>query len=327
MKIEQSFERPRSIEALLKNNIYLPSILASLFLLILGQLLSPGFASFHNLGNILAVASVLALATIGQTMVIVSGGGGIDLSVGAVMSMGALLGASFIAGEASNLPFAIIMLLLIGALIGLMNGIGIQQFHVPPLVMTLIMTSVVNGFTVAYTKGQPSGTIPDLLLAIGKPIVGPIRWLLVIAIVALIIFSLVMNRTSFGQRLFLVGSNQNAASLSGIQVGRTIIFSYMIAGMISSIAGLILLGYAGNAQLQMANDYTLLSIAAVVIGGTKLTGGKGTLIGAALGAIVLTMLTNVLTAIGLPAGVRQLIQGLTLLIILIAYSRETKLRQ
>lgn len=327
MGMEQSLDRPQSIKALLKDNIYLPSILASLLLLILGQLLSPGFASFHNVGNILAVASILALATIGQTIVIVSGGGGIDLSVGAVMSMGALLGASFITGESEKLPFAILMLLLIGALIGFINGIGIQRFHVPPLVMTLIMTSVVNGFTVAYTKGQPSGTIPDLLLAIGKPIVGPIRGLLVLAIVALIIFSFILNKTAFGQRLFLVGSNQHAASLSGIRVGHTIVLSYMIAGMISSIAGLILLGYAGNAQLQMANDYTLLSIAAVVIGGTKLTGGKGSLIGAALGAIVLTMLTNVLTAIGLPAGVRQLIQGLTLLTILIAYSREPKLRQ
>lgn len=327
METGQAIHSPKNVTSFLKGNPYLPSILASILLLILGQLLSPGFASLTNIGNILAVASILALATIGQTMVIVSGGGGIDLSVGAVMSMGALLGASFIAGDSSHLPFAILMLLIIGAIIGLINGAGIQWFRVPPLVMTLIMTSVVNGFTVAYTKGQPSGTIPDVLLAIGKPIVGPIRWLLVLAIIALIVFSLIMNKTTFGQRLFLVGSNQNAAALSGIRVGRTIVFSYMIAGMISTLAGLILLGYAGNAQLQMANDYTLLSIAAVVIGGTKLSGGKGSLVGAALGAIVLTMLTNVLTAIGLPAGVRQLIQGLTLLIILIGYSREPKLRQ
>jgi ribose transport system permease protein len=327
LKQDLSLSKMKMFWLMLQKNEYLPSIFASIVLLVLGQIISPGFAALNNIGNILAVASILAIAAVAQTLVIVSGGGGIDLSVGAVMSMGALLGANFIHGEVSNLPFAIVLLLLIGALIGCMNGFGIQLFGVPPLVMTLIMTSVVNGCTVAYTKGQPSGTIPDLLLAIGQPVVGPIRWLLILAIVVLVIFGFMMNMTSFGKRLFLVGSNRNAATLSGIQVHRTVIFTYMIAGMISALAGLILVGYAGNAQLQMASDYTLLTIAAVVIGGTKLTGGKGSLVGGALGAIVLMMLTSVLVAIGLPSGIRQLLQGLTLLVILIAYSREPKLRQ
>ncbi|MBH8605482.1 ABC transporter permease [Thermoactinomyces sp. CICC 10522] len=321
------FSKQKANWFILRKNIYIPSIIACIVLLMLGQIISPGFAALNNIGNILAVASILAIAAVGQTLVIVSGGEGIDLSVGAVMSMGALLGASFIHGKASNLPIAIVLLVLIGALVGFINGFGIQRFGIPPLVMTLIMTSVVNGFTVAYTKGQPSGAIPKVLLAVGQPIVGPIRWLLVLTIVVLVIFGLIMNMTLFGKRLFLVGSNRNAAILSGIQVNRTVILTYMISGIISALAGLILVGYTGNAQLQMASDYTLLSIAAVVIGGTKLVGGEGTLIGSAFGAIVLTMLTSVLVAIGFPPGVRQLVQGLTLLVILIAYSREPKLRQ
>lgn len=310
-----------------RSSSYLPSIIASVILVVLGQIVSPGFASINNIGNIVAVASILAIASIGQTLVIVSGGEGIDLSVGAVMSMGALLGAQFIHGKAGNLPIALILLVLIGGLIGLINGFGIQRFHLPPLVMTLIMTSVVNGFTVAYTKGQPSGQIPKVLLAVGQPIVGPIRWLLVLAIIALVIFALVLNKTAFGKRLFLVGSNRQAATLSGIKVDRTVVLTYTISGIIGAIAGLILVGYSGNAQLQMANDYTLLSIAAVVIGGTKLVGGEGSLVGGALGAIVLTVLTSVLVAFHFPAGVRELVQGLALLLILCAYSRAPKLRQ
>jgi ribose transport system permease protein len=312
---------------LARNNVFAPSIIVSLFLLILGEILSPGFASINNIGNILAVASILAIATVGQTLVILSGGEGIDLSVGAVMSMGALLGASFIDGKVSHLPFAILILIVIGIVIGLINGIGIQRIGIPPLVMTLIMVSVINGITVAYTKGQPSGSIPNLLLDIGQPIVGPIRWLLVIAIITLVVWGLILNKTTFGRTLFIVGSNRRAAQLCGIRVNRTVILTYVFSGIIGILAGLVLLGYSGNAQLQMANEYTLLSIAAVVIGGTKLSGGEGTLIGAALGAIVLTLLTNVLVAIGMPAGVRQVVQGLTLLVILIAYSRAPKLRQ
>lgn len=311
----------------LRNSSYIPSIVASVVLIVLGQIVSPGFASLNNIGNIVAVASILAIASIGQTLVIVSGGEGIDLSVGAVMSMGALLGAQFINGKASNLPIALILLVLIGGIIGLVNGFGIQRFHIPPLVMTLIMTSVVNGFTVAYTKGQPSGQVPNVLLAVGQPIVGPIRWLLILAIIAIVIFTLVLNKTSLGKRLFLVGSNRQAATLSGIKVNQTVVLTYMISGIIGAIAGLILLGYSGNAQLQMANDYTLLSIAAVVIGGTKLIGGEGSLIGGAFGAIVLTVLTSVLVAFHFPAGVRELVQGLALLIILCAYSRAPRLRQ
>ncbi|MCL6625237.1 ABC transporter permease [Alicyclobacillus shizuokensis] len=331
--VEQQVKRIISVPnkrlrwSIVRNNVYLPSVIASLVLLGLGQVISPGFADFNNIGNILAVASILAIAAVGQTMVIVSGGEGIDLSVGAVMSMGALLGASFIHGEASRLPIAVVLLVLIGAAIGYINGFGIQWVGIPPLVMTLIMTSVVNGFTVAYTKGQPSGAIPKVLLAVGQPIVGPIRWLLVLAIAILVAFGIIMNKTSYGKRLFLIGSNRNAALLSGISVRGTVTVTYMISGVIGALAGLILVGYTGNAQLQMASDYTLLSIAAVVIGGTKLAGGEGTLVGAALGAIVLTMLTSVLVAVGLPQGVRELVQGLTLLLILVAYSRAPRLRQ
>jgi ribose transport system permease protein len=308
--------------------VFLPSIIASISLLIVGQILSPGFADINNIGNILTVASILAIATIAQSLIILSGGEGIDMSLGAVMSMGALIGPMISGGESSRFVLMLLAMIAIGGVIGLINGLGSQIVRIPPLVMTLIMASVVNGLTLGYTNGQPSVTIPPELLGVGKRVAGPMRVLLIIAILSILIMELVLRKTNFGKLLYLVGSNRNAAKLAGTKVNLIIISSYLLGGIIAVLAGLFLVGYAGSGQLQMANDYTMLSIAAVVIGGTKLTGGKGNLIGGALGAIVLVLLTSILVAIGMPAGVRSLIQGIILLVILIIiYAKAPKLRQ
>jgi len=307
--------------------IYIPSLSAIVLLLILGQILSPGFASPSNIGNIMAMATVLAMAAIAQTLIVISGNEGIDLSIGAVMSMGALLGAVFSQGMNENIWYAVLMLTVLGIIIGLINGVAIQYIKIPPLVMTLSMASVVNGFSLAYTKGLPTGSAPEWLVQLGIGHVGPIRWLLILGIVLVLIMELILRKTRYGRTLYLVGSNRRAAILSGINVNLNVILTYVIAGVAGSLGGLIMLGYVGVAQLEMGADYTMLSVAAVVIGGTLLSGGSGTYLGSALGSIVLILLTSVLIAVGMPAGIRVLIQGLILLLILLAYSREPKLRQ
>jgi ribose transport system permease protein len=308
--------------------VFLPSIIASIGLLVLGQILSPGFADINNIGNIFTVASILAIATIAQSLIIISGGEGIDMSLGAVMSMGALIGPMISKGDSNRFILMILALAAIGGIIGLINGFGSQIVKIPPLVMTLIMATVVNGLTLGYTQGQPSVTIPPALLAVGNKVAGPIRVLLIIAVMSIVIMEVVLRKTNFGKLLYLVGSNRNAAKLAGTKVNLVVIMSYVLGGVIAALTGMLLVGYAGSGQLQMAGDYTLLSIAAVVIGGTQLTGGKGNLVGGALGAVVLVLLTSILVAIGMPAGVRQLIQGLILLIILvIIYYKAPKLRQ
>lgn len=306
---------------------YIPSILASIMLLVIGQVLSPGFASIGNILNIMAIASILAIAAIGQTLIVLSGKEGIDLSVGAVMSMGALLGAEFSKGADSGIWYAIFMLTLLGIIIGLINGVAIQILDIPPLVMTLGMASVVNGFALAVTKGMPVGGAPDFLIQLGSGRLGPIRWILIIGILLIIAIEFILRKTNYGRNLYLIGSNRNAAILAGLQVNKTVILTYVFAGVAGCLGGLILLGYVGTAQLEIAKDYTLLSVAAVVIGGTALTGGEGNYVGSALGAVVLILLTSALTAVGMPAGVREMIQGIILLIIVMIYSRTPRLRQ
>ncbi len=304
----------------------LPSIIACLALLVLGEALSGGFLSVNNISSILMTASLLAIASIGQAFVVISGEDGIDMSLGAVMSMTALLGPMIHFGGAFNMPLAIAIVIGAGALVGLANGIGSQIIKVPPLVMTLVAATVVNGLALFITRGQPSTRVTPELLAISDTLFGPIRILALVGIVLVVVMEIFLRRTRYGKTLFLVGNNRQASFLCGLPVRRVAIAAYALGGAFGGIAGYLLVGYAGSAQMQMASNYTLLSVASVVIGGTKLTGGSGGFIGGALGALVLILLTSILQALNMPPGVRSLVQGVILLAILVSNSRSPNLR-
>lgn len=311
------------------NNPYLPAIIGVILLLILGQFATSGFLSMNNISSILMTTSILTMASIGQAAVIISGDSGLDMSIGAIMSMTALFGPMIVLGSGVTSLIAMVpATILMGAAVGLLNGIGVQILKVVPLVMTLIMSNVVNGFSILVTKGQPSVSVIPELQAISHTLIGPLRILPAIVIVLLILLEVLFLRKSrYGRSLFLAGNNVNAANLCGINSKGVIILAYVFAGAIAGLAGLMLVGYAGTAQMDMASEYTMLSVAAVVIGGTKLTGGKGTFIGGALGSLVLILITTILQALNMAAGLRSLIQGIILIAILIANSRAPKLRQ
>lgn len=305
---------------------FIPSIIVIIVFIIGGQLLNPGFAKVNNLCNILARASILAVACIGQAVVMIAGNAGIDMSIGAMISLSALLGPMVSGGTNTGLIKAVIVFMAAGFLIGAVNGICIQFLNIPSLVMTLAMSTVISGLSLGLTRGQPSMTIPKALLDLGMPMLGKIRGMTIVVIIIIILSILFLNKTSFGRSLFIVGSNRNAAKLAGIKVDFVVICAYGISLMMAGLAGLLLVGYVGSAQMNMGDEYTLLSVAAVVIGGVKLSGGKGSLVGGALGAMVLFLLTSILQALGLPAGVREFVQGLVLLLIVLSNSREAKLR-
>ena len=310
-------------------NPYAPAIIGSILLLALGRILSKGFLSSNNLSSILMTTAILTMASIAQATVIISGDSGLDMSVGAIMSLTALFGPMVqLPNEGISLVVMIIVVIAIGALIGFLNGIGVQVFKIVPLVMTLIMSNVVNGFAIFVTKGQPMVQVSSLLQSISKPLIGPIRILTAIVIILLVVLEIFfLRRSRYGKMLFLSGNNVNAARLCGINSKWVVILAYTISGGIAGFAGLLLVGYAGTAQMNMASSYTMLSIAAVVIGGTKLTGGKGTYVGGALGALVLILITYILQALNMAAGLRSLIQGVILVVILMINSRAPKLRQ
>lgn len=306
---------------------YVPGLLAIIVLIALGQILRPGFASSANISSILNQASVLAVVCIGQLVVIV-GTGGIDLSTGACVSMGALVGSMFMDGQMSQLPLAILITVLLGVIAGGINGIGIQAFKIPALAMTLIMATVIEGFTKAVTQGKPSLNLPKLYKdIIGQPVVGRFCAIILIAAIFVVLYELVLGKTKFGKSIYLLGSNSVAAKMCGLKVDLLAVSVYVISGAMASLAGLILVGYVGSGQMGMGDTYTMLSIAAVVIGGAKVTGGKGSLLGGVIGSVVLMLLSTVLTSMGMPEGARQFAQGVILLGVLIVNCRLPYYRQ
>lgn len=305
---------------------FLPSIIIIIVMLVGGNILTPGFAKVNNVCNILCKASVLAIACIGQSFVMISGNAGIDMSVGAVMSCAALIGPSLTGGKNIGLVWAVGIFIVAGFLVGCINGFCIQKFHLPSLVVTLCMGKVIDGLTIGLTHGKPSLTIPKLLLKLGVPFIGKIRAATILALVLIIAMWFVLRKLKYGKSLFLTGSNRNAAKLAGINVDWVVICAYGICSVMAALAGFALVGYVGSAQLYMADEYTMLSVAAVVIGGTKLSGGKGGVVGGALGAMVLFLLTSILTVVGLNDGARIAIEGFVLLLIVLSNSREGKLR-
>jgi Ribose/xylose/arabinose/galactoside ABC-type transport systems, permease components len=307
--------------------IFLPSVLAVIVLLILGRYLSGRFLTVKNLSSILMTSSILMFATMAQNIVLISGNNGIDLSIGAVMSMTALLGPTLPMTTVPEFVAAIVAVMAMGALCGLVNGLGIRYLRIPALIMTLIMASVITGFTMYITKGRPAIELSQLLLGVSKTVFPMFRTLTLVAIAAVIVFELVLRKTRIGRTLTLVGDNPRAAELCGIRVSVISVFAYVASGAIAGFAGLMLVGYTGSAVMKMADGYTLLSVAAAIIGGTSISGGKGSFIGGALGAIVFIILNSILQVLRIPEGARYIIQGGLLTLILLTNNRSQKLRQ
>lgn len=307
-----------------------PLVIAGLIiiaLLALGEALSPGFASPEQIIRQLTIAAILGTVAAGQNMVILGGREGIDLSVGAMVSMGAVVAGNVMQGDNAMIIPAIIAATAVTSGIGLMNGLGVTLFRIPPLVMTLGMLGVVQGALVVVTKGVPSGdAAPGLIGLMTEPVLlGVPGVILLWALVgAGMIFML--RRTRFGYRVYAVGSNESAAALSGIPVRVIRASLFALAGFFSGLAGVFVLGYTGNSFIGVGEQYMLPSIIAVVIGGTSLRGGIGGYAGTMAGAVVLTLLQSILTTMQLEAFGRQIIFGGTLLVLMLFYGRQARLR-
>ncbi len=311
------------------NNVYVVPLIIIIVMFFLGQMIKGGFAAKNNVGSILTLSCILAIAAFAQSIAVLSGAGGLDLTVGPVITMSALVGSSICMSDPARIPLGLLVVLGIGAIVGLINASGIQFVGIPPLIMTLFMASVVDGFTLAYTQGKAVPGMPDVMLKIGRPIFpgAVLRWLLIVTLLLTVAIELIIRRSRIGKSVYMIGSNREAARLSGFRVNRVVIFAYMLAGMLSATAGFLLVSYSGSGMLHMGDKYTMTSIAATVIGGTKMTGGEGKISGGFLGAVIFTLLTNLLLALGIGAGVRTMVEGLVLLGILLIYTRGERLRQ
>ncbi|MTV25401.1 ABC transporter permease [Nitriliruptoraceae bacterium ZYF776] len=315
------------LATVLRNPVVLAAIVAVL-LFVVGQLLAPGFAAYGSVMNTLRVAAFLGVIAAGQTVVILAGGEGIDLSVGKVATFAAIVVAQVSQGQDERLLWSVLCALLACAAIGAANGIGVAYLRIPPLVMTLGMVGVVQGIIRVYSGGQPEGRAPSTLSSIvnARTIFG-VRGAVWIWLIVAVLVIVLLRRTSFGRRVYALGANRETAFLSGIPVQRNLVLVYVTSSVFAALGGVMLIGYSGAASVSLADQYQLISIAAVVIGGTTLAGGVGGYLGTAIGAVVLSTLTSLLVALDIGSAGRQVVNGLILIVLLSLYGRQRRLRQ
>ena len=300
-----------------KAKMFVPSVAAAALLLIIGQIVANGFLSIRNISSILLSTSILGLMTVAQNTVVIAGDNGIDLSIGAIASMTAVICPIIPMETPFGVALGCVAGMIIGAFFGLINGVGIKIIRIPALIVTLILEDVISGFTMFLTRGQPPVHISQTLLNMSRVLVQPIRLITLIGIGIAVLAELALYRSRLGRKLRLVGDNRNAARICGIDERRIGIAAYMVSGMMAGLVGLLLVSYNGGTTLSMGNSYTLLSVAAVAIGGTNLAGGKGSYIAGVLGGFVMIILSNILQAFSIAQGLRSVIQGVILLIIML----------
>jgi ribose transport system permease protein len=314
------------ITAILTNPLVLAG-LSILALLGIGEWLSPGFARGDQVMRLLTVSAILGMVAAGQSLVVIGGREGIDLSVGAQISLGAVLAGNMMSGSDSGILPAILVAGGVTFVIGLVNGLGITLLRIPPLVMTLGMTGVVQGALIVISRGIPSGNAaPGLSSFVNQPLLFGIPgalWLW--ALLGLAMWFL-LRRTQFGYAIYAMGSNERAAELTGVPVNRVRVLLYGLSGLLAGITGVVVIGYTGNSFVSVGDQYVLPSVIAVVIGGISLAGGSGTYSGVMLGAIALTLLQSVLTTLQMEFWSRQLIFGGVLLLLMLLYGRTRRLR-
>ncbi len=273
---------------------------------------TPGFAAPAHLRFLLISASFIGLVGLGQTFVII--GGGVDLSVPYTITTVGMLTALWAGGQNSRLVWVLPAVLGIAAFIGLVNGVGVAYLGISPIIMTLGMNVVVEGFLGVYLGYTQPGSAPPFIGQIGSGTIGqiPIATLLWLGGGALA--TLALSLMVFGKRLYAAGSSQVVSQLSGINIARTRLATYVISGIAAGLAGLALTGYTGQAYLGMGDPYLFASVAAVAIGGAPLLGGGGNYIGTIAGALVLTMLAGLLPVLNLDPGWTDIVYGLTIII-------------
>lgn len=286
---------------------------ASLLIIVVATLLIPSFGSLRQYEAMLVTMLFLLVATFGQHLVILSGSGGIDLSVGMTISVSGMAIASFTHGLNGPLYWAIPLTLLITSGIGLINAIGIVHFRIPAFIMTLATSTISFGVVLGLTLGRSQPPVAPALedFVLGSAFGVKIPLLL---LVVFIIFGVALEHyTAFGRRLYAVGNSARAAALAGINTRRILYTVYVASGLCAGIAGILLTGYSSSATLTMGEPYLLTTIAAVVVGGCRIEGGRGTFFGALSGVLFLSIVATLISVLGLSAGWRTVIEGTVIL--------------
>lgn len=283
-------------------------LLGLILILFVISILSPNFMDADNLLNILRQVSVNALIAFGMTFVILTGG--IDLSVGSILALASALTAGMLTAGMDPIV-AVLLGLLAGAVMGAFNGLLITKGKIAPFIATLATMTIFRGLTLVYTEGRPITGLSESFSfqMLGKGYFLGVPFPVITMAAAYIILYLLLTKTTFGRGTYAVGGNEEASRLSGLRVDRIKMGVYSIAGMLSALAGITLTSRLNSAQPTAGTSYELDAIAAVVLGGTSLSGGRGWIFGTLIGALIIGVLNNGLNLLNVSSFYQQVVKG------------------
>jgi ribose transport system permease protein len=300
-------------------------ILMVLIIVIMALIKPDTFFTSTNLFNILKQASIVSIIAFGQTFIMVSGG--IDLSVGYSLGLSGVIMAHFIK---LNLPpgIAIVSGLIVSCVIGLLNGLIITRFKLPPFIVTLGMAKIARGVMYVITRGYPIPVRDPFVIALGNAYLGPVPLMVIIMLVLFAVAAYVLGKTVFGLRTKAIGGNETAARLTGIKVDSHKIQLYVLTGLLCGIAGIILAGRVNSGNPNSGINFDLDSIAAVIVGGTAMSGGEGSVIGTLLGALILQIISNGLVLLNVSIYWQTVVAGVLIIAVCaldsFSHAKETK---
>ena len=288
-------------------------LIGLILLFIVISALNDSFIDPSNLKNLARQISINALIAFGMTFVILTGG--IDLSVGSILALSSALMASMIA-KGMNPELAILFSAFVGLLLGAVNGVIISYGKVAPFIATLATMTIYRGATLVYTNGNPiSGLTEDpLFTAFGQGFFLEVPVPAIVMLIAFCILFFILRKTPLGRQTYAVGGNEKVSYISGIKIDRIKIFAYALTGCLCSIAGAILTARLNSAQPTAGTGYELDAIAAVVLGGTSLAGGKGRISGTLIGALIIGTLNNGLNILNVSSFYQQVVKGVVILL-------------
>ncbi len=293
-----------NVKTVLKNNIPLIGLVILVFVLTIS---SPFFLTKNNLLNVLRQASINGLISIGLFLVILTGG--IDLSVGSTLAFSSMFMAIRI-DNGMNSTLAILLALMIGAGIGAINGIIVSKGKVQAFIATLGTMMVFRGLTLFISDGLPVSNLGDGLIEfLGRGYVFGIPFPVILLVVSFVIVGLILSKTIFGKRIYAIGGNPKAAKLSGINIDKNLIIVFALSGFFAALSGVVLTSRVNSAVPTAGVSYELNAIAAIVIGGASLAGGKGKMRGTFIGVLIIAVLSNGLNLLGVSAYLQQVITG------------------
>ena len=294
-------------------NLLVRNSMVFVLLLVIGyfSFKNDGFLTLPNLRTILIASAPFALITLGQTLVILTGG--IDLSVGSVIALATMTSAKFVVTYPDQFWFAIALGIFVGFIAGIINGVVVAYLNVTPFVTTLGMLTIASGLAYAIGNGAPINGLPERWGNIANTKFFGFQSPVFVMIAGFIIIGVIMTRTSFGLRIYAVGGNRVAAEVAGVNSRRILIYVYAISGTLAGLSGVILSSRVISGPPNLGSGYELSAIAAVVIGGASLMGGRGTIWGSFLGLLLIQTLNNGLDILIIPAYWQRVISGVLII--------------